>query len=62
MTSIGVSRRNALKAGAGVLAGAAGLLVIASARAEAESSTATEEIVRKWYKAWVTRTRVNFRP
>ena len=25
----------------------------ARARAEAGSSTATEEIIRKWYKAWV---------
>jgi ketosteroid isomerase-like protein len=53
MTRIGVSRRKALEAGACALAGAAGLLLTASARAEAESSTATEEIVRKWYKAWV---------
>ena len=53
MTRIGVSRRKALKAGACALAGAAGLLVMASAPAGAESSTATEEIIRKWYKAWV---------
>jgi ketosteroid isomerase-like protein len=53
MTRIGVSRRKALEAGACALAGAAGLLVMASAPAGAESSTATEEIIRKWYKAWV---------
>ena len=53
MTRIGVSRRKALKAGACALAGAAGLLVMSSAPAGAESSTATEEIIRKWYKAWV---------
>src|ERR1700675_5050285 len=53
MTRIGVSRRKALKAGACALATAAGLLVTARARAEAGSSTATEEIIRKWYKAWV---------
>ena len=53
MTRIGVSRRKALEAGACALAGAAGLLVTASAPAGAESSTATEEIIRKWYKAWV---------
>ena len=53
MTRIGVSRRKALEAGACALAGAAGLLVTARARAEAGSSTATEEIIRKWYKAWV---------
>ncbi len=53
MTRIGVSRRKALEAGACALAGAAGLLVTGSVPAEAESSAATEEIVRKWYKAWV---------
>ena len=53
MTRIGVSRRKALEAGACALAGAAGLLVMASAGAEEGSSAATEEIVRKWYKAWV---------
>jgi len=53
MTRIGVSRRKALETGACALVGAAGLLVTASAHAEAESSSATEEIVRKWYKAWV---------
>lgn len=53
MTGIGVSRRKALGAGACALAGAAGLLVTASARAEEGSSRATEEIVRKWYRAWV---------
>jgi ketosteroid isomerase-like protein len=53
MTRIGVSRRKALETGACALAGAAGLLVTASAPAGAESSTATEEIIRKWYKAWV---------
>src|ERR1700758_5503238 len=53
MTRIGVSRRKALEAGACALAGAAGLLVTGSVPAGAESSTATEEIIRKWYKAWV---------
>jgi ketosteroid isomerase-like protein len=53
MTRIGVSRRKALEVGACALAGAAGLLVTASARAEAGTSPATEEIIRKWYKAWV---------
>lgn len=53
MTGNGVSRRKALEAGACALAGAAGLLVAASARAEAGPSKATEEIVRQWYKAWV---------
>jgi ketosteroid isomerase-like protein len=53
MTGIGVSRRKALEAGACALAGAAGLLVTASARAGTGSRTATEEIIRKWYQAWV---------
>ena len=53
MTRIAVSRRKALEAGACALAGAAGLLMTASTPAGAESSTATEEIVRKWYRAWV---------
>ena len=52
MTRFGVSRRKALEAGACALAGAAGLLVMASARVETESSASTEEIIRKWYKAW----------
>ena len=53
MTRIGVSRRKALQAGACALAGAAGLLVTATAHAGTESGTGTEEIIRKWYKAWV---------
>jgi ketosteroid isomerase-like protein len=52
MTRIGVSRRKALAAGAYALAGPAGLLVTASARAGTGPSTATEEIIRKWYQAW----------
>lgn len=53
MTSIAVSRRNLLATGGCALVGAAGLLVAASERAGAESGTATEEIIRRWYKAWV---------
>jgi ketosteroid isomerase-like protein len=53
MTRIGISRRKAIEAGACALAGAAGLLVAPSARAETEPDTATEEIIRKWYQAWV---------
>ena len=52
MTRIEVSRRKALEAGAYALAGAAGLVVTASARAGTGPSTATEEIIRKWYQAW----------
>ena len=51
MTTIGVSRRKALESGACALAGAAGLLVTARARAT-EQSPAYEEIVRRWYTAW----------
>jgi ketosteroid isomerase-like protein len=60
MTRIGVSRRQALAAGARALAGAAGLLVTASACAETDPSTATEEIVRKWYRAWVEKDEAQF--
>jgi ketosteroid isomerase-like protein len=60
MTRIGVSRRKALEAGAFALAGAAGLLVTASAPAGTGPSTATEEIIRKWYKAWVQKDEVQF--
>jgi len=52
MTNIGVSRRKALKSGACALAGAAGLSLTAPARADMQRSTACEEIVRTWYKAW----------
>ena len=53
MAGIEVSRRKALEAGACALAGAAGLLVTASARAGTGRSTTNEEIIRKWYKTWV---------
>ena len=52
MTRIGVSRRQAIEAGACALAGAAGLLVAANARAGTKQSMTSEEIVRKWYKTW----------
>jgi len=53
MTSIAVSRRNLLARGSFALAGAAGLLVATSEPTTAEGGAATEEIIRKWYKAWV---------
>jgi len=53
MTRFGISRRKALESGACALAGAAALLATARTSAGAEPSTATEEIVRKWYRAWV---------
>ena len=52
MTRTGVSRREALEAGACALAGAAGLLVAAKARAGTKQGATSEETVRKWYKAW----------
>jgi len=58
--TIGISRRKALRSGACALAGAAGLVVTASARAETDSGTATEEIARKWYRAWVDKDEAQF--
>jgi ketosteroid isomerase-like protein len=52
VATIGVSRRKALASGACALAGAAGLLLTARARAGTEPSTAYQEIVRRWYTAW----------
>lgn len=53
MTKVAVTRRNLLATGGCALAGAVALLTAPSERAGAESSTATEEIIRRWYKAWV---------
>jgi ketosteroid isomerase-like protein len=52
MTTIGLSRRKALQSGACALAGAAGLLVTAQARADNEQNATYEEVIRKWYQAW----------
>jgi ketosteroid isomerase-like protein len=52
MTRIGISRRKALEAGACALAGAAAFSLKASARTETGLSSANEEIIRNWYKAW----------
>jgi ketosteroid isomerase-like protein len=60
MTGIGISRRKALESGAYALAGAAGLLVTAQARAGTEPSATYEEIVRNWYKAWETKDQGQF--
>lgn len=60
MTRIEVSRRKALGAGACALAGAAGLLVTAKARAGTDRSSTSEEIVRKWYRAWETKDQGQF--
>jgi ketosteroid isomerase-like protein len=40
--------------------GAAALLATTTVRAEEPSSTETEEIVRKWYKAWVEKDEAQF--
>src|SRR5215469_8852635 len=53
MTRIAVSRRNLLARGACALAGAAALPGLASAGASEGQNTANEEIIRKWYTAWV---------
>src|ERR1700752_2507667 len=53
MTRIGASRRKALEAGACGLAAGGGAWATESAHAGAERGTATEEIIRRWYKAWV---------
>jgi ketosteroid isomerase-like protein len=53
MRKITVSRRNLLATGACALVGAIGLPRAASARALEGQDPANEEIIRKWYAAWV---------
>jgi ketosteroid isomerase-like protein len=50
--AITVSRRNLFALGGLALAGASGISRPAGARAETARGMATEEIVRRWYKAW----------
>jgi len=52
MRAITMSRRNLLGAGAGALAGASGISPPARARTQTARGMTTEEIVRRWYKAW----------
>ena len=52
MRATTMSRRNLLGVGAGALAGASGISLPARARARTARDTTTEEIVRRWYKAW----------
>jgi ketosteroid isomerase-like protein len=52
MTSIAVSRRHLLEAGACALAGAAGLQGAACAHASIGLGTTKEEVIRKYYAAW----------
>jgi ketosteroid isomerase-like protein len=53
MRRITVSRRNLLATGACALVGAVSLPRTASASASGEQNLANEEIIRKWYAAWV---------
>ena len=52
MRAITMSRRNLLGVGAGALAGASGISLPARARTRTAREMTTEEIVRRWYKAW----------
>jgi hypothetical protein len=53
MTRIIVSRRNLLATGVGALAGGIGLPRSARATASEGQNSVNEEIIRKWYTAWV---------
>jgi ketosteroid isomerase-like protein len=55
MTRITVSRRNLLATGACALVGAASLPGAASASVLGGQNSTNEEIVRKWYAAWVNK-------
>jgi ketosteroid isomerase-like protein len=55
MTTITVSRRNLLATGACALVGAMSLAGTASASASGEQNLTNEEIIRKWYAAWVNK-------
>jgi ketosteroid isomerase-like protein len=55
MTRITVSRRNLLATGACALVGAASLPGAASASILGGQNSTNEEIVRKWYAAWVNK-------
>jgi len=55
MTKIAMSRRRLLGAGACALTGAVSLPGAASANASGGQNLANEEIIRKWYGAWVNK-------
>jgi ketosteroid isomerase-like protein len=55
MTRIVMSRRHLLGAGVCTLAGAVSLPELARASALGEQNLTNEEIVRKWYGAWVNK-------
>lgn len=52
MTTMTMSRRNLLAVGAAALAGASGISPPARALTRTARDITTEEIVRRWYKAW----------
>jgi ketosteroid isomerase-like protein len=54
-TTIAMSRRHVLAAGAGSLAAACGGAARAPSTAGATGSTHQEEILRRWYAAWVAK-------
>ena len=60
MTGITVSRRNVLATGACALVGGASLLGSAKARASEGQTLMSEELIRKWYGAWVTKDYATF--
>ena len=55
MTRTVMSRRNVLGAGACALTGAVSLPGLASASALGGQNSTNEEIIRKWYAAWVNK-------
>jgi ketosteroid isomerase-like protein len=55
MTRIAMSRRTLLGAGACALTGVVSLPGLASASASGRQNLANEEIIRKWYAAWVNK-------
>ena len=55
MTRTVMSRRNLLGAGACALTGAVSLPGLASASSLGRQNLANEEIIRKWYAAWVNK-------
>jgi ketosteroid isomerase-like protein len=55
MTRIVVSRRRLIEAGACALTGAVSLTGLASASALGEQDSTNEDIIRKWYAAWVNK-------
>jgi ketosteroid isomerase-like protein len=55
MTRSVMSRRHLLRAGAVALTAAVSLPALANASASGEQDSTNEEIIRKWYAAWVNK-------